>query len=258
MSLKSYLAEKYMSGPKADAILSRTNPPKKKKRKTTAASTSASSSFIKDDDLAGWGAAPQDDEDDEMEEAVVAEDRRFKKRQRMDADSGWETVREGEGGSKTPPPAEDEQPQVVDTEEAFKGGLLTSAQLKKRLPKNAKQDAKKSAEEAERAAAQETVYRDSSGRKVDMAAARAEAARLKREREEKEAAKMEWGKGLVQRDDAEKHKQELEKMRGQAFARTADDVELNAELKSQERWNDPAAQFLTVRRLFVCRGASLN
>ncbi|KAM5536137.1 hypothetical protein V8D89_010236 [Ganoderma adspersum] len=245
MSLKSYLAEKYMSGPKADAILSRTNPPKKKKRKTAAASTSASSSFIKDDDLTGWAAAPKDDEDDEMEEAVVAEDRRFKKRQRTDADSGWQTVREGEGD---PPPAEDEQPQVVETEEPFKGGLLTSSQLKKKLPK--RQESKKSAEEeaAERAAAQETVYRDSSGRKVDMAAARAEAARLKREREEKEAAKMEWGKGLVQRDDAEKRKQELEKMRGQAFARTVDDVELNEDLKAQDRWNDPAAQFLTKKR----------
>ena len=36
MSLKAYLAEKYMSGPKADAILSKVNPPKKKKRKRAA------------------------------------------------------------------------------------------------------------------------------------------------------------------------------------------------------------------------------
>ena len=254
MSLKAYLAEKYMSGPKADAILSKVQPTKKKKRKTAATSTGASASFIKDDDLTGWAAEPQDDEDD-MSEAVVAEDRRFKKRQRMDPDSGWQTVREGEGGSKTPPPREDERPQVVETEETFKGGLLTSEQLKKRLPKNARQEPKISAEEeaAERAAAQETVYRDSSGRKVDMAAARAEAARLKREREEKEAAKMEWGKGLVQRDEAEKRKLELEKMRSQAFARTADDAELNAELKAQDRWNDPAAQFLTVCHLLCCK-----
>ncbi|TBU22590.1 Pre-mRNA-splicing factor of RES complex-domain-containing protein [Dichomitus squalens] len=251
MSLKAYLAEKYMSGPKADAILSKVQPTKKKKRKATATSvsTSASASFIKDDDLTGWNAEPQD-EDDDMSEPVVAEDRRFKKRQRTDPESGWQTVREGEGGSKTPPPAADEQPQVVETEEPFKGGLLTSEQLKKKLSKNAKQSTRKSADDAaEQAAAQETIYRDSSGRKVDMAAARAEAARLKREREEKEAAKMEWGKGLVQRDEAVKQKQELEKMRSQAFARTADDAELNEELKAQDRWNDPAAQFLTKKRL---------
>ena len=86
--MKAYLAEKYMSGPKADAILSKVNPPKKKKRKATAAS--ASTSFIKDDDLTGWGNVPKDgDEDEDMADAVVAEDRRFKKRQRTDADSGF-------------------------------------------------------------------------------------------------------------------------------------------------------------------------
>ena len=82
---------------------------------------------------------------------------------------------------------------------------------------------------------------------LDMAAAKAEAARLKREREEKEAKKMEWGKGLVQREEEEKRQKELAAMRSTAFARTADDRELNDELKAQDRWNDPAAAFLTVR-----------
>ncbi|KAI0822897.1 Pre-mRNA-splicing factor of RES complex-domain-containing protein [Trametes gibbosa] len=250
MSMKAYLAAKYMSGPKADAILSKVSQPKKKKRKTaSAASTGAS--FIKDDDLMGWGDAPRDGADEEMEDAVVAEDRRFKKRQRTDADSGWQTVQEGASGSRTPPLAEDEQPQVVmqDDEPAFTGGLLTSAQLKKKLPKHRPQEQKKSAEEeaAERAA-QETIYRDASGRKVDVAAERAEAARLKREREEKEAAKMEWGKGLVQREEAEKRRKEEEAMRSRSFARTVDDADLNNDLKAQDRWNDPAAAFLTKKR----------
>ena len=70
--MKAYLAEKYMSGPKADAILSKVNPPNKKKRKATAAS--ASTSFIKDDDLTGWGNVPKDgdeDEDDDLPEFPV-------------------------------------------------------------------------------------------------------------------------------------------------------------------------------------------
>jgi pre-mRNA-splicing factor CWC26 len=41
-SMQAYLAEKYMSGPKADAILSRTTQKKKKKRKPDLGSTSAS------------------------------------------------------------------------------------------------------------------------------------------------------------------------------------------------------------------------
>ncbi|CCL98755.1 uncharacterized protein FIBRA_00760 [Fibroporia radiculosa] len=250
-SMKAYLAAKYMSGPKADAILSRTSvgATKKKKRKVAPGSKSVASgsSMIKDDDLSGWDNATREVEEDDIEEAVVAADRGFKKRQRMDEGSGWATVREREGES--PPPTADEQPQVVQEEEAtaFVGGLLTSAQLKKTLPRE-KAVKSSEADEKERQAAQETIYRDASGRRIDTAAERAEAAKRKREREEQEARKMEWGKGLVQREEAEKRKQEEEAMRSRTFARGRDDVELNEDLKAQGRWNDPAAQFLTKKK----------
>lgn len=238
--MQAYLASKYMSGPKADAILSRTTTVggKKKKRKA-ASSATASSSMIKDEDLAGWEAVPQEVED-ETEDMVVAEDRGFKKRQKRDEGSGWATVRE-----PTPPPPADEEPQVVETEETpFKGGLLTSAQLKKTLSKKTVQQADLTKEEVE--AAQETIYRDASGRKIDTATERAEAAKRKREREEKEAQKMEWGKGLVQREENEKQRQQLAEMQSRPFARTKDDEAMNQELKAQDRWNDPAAAFITV------------
>ena len=88
----------------------------------------------------------------------------------------------------------------------------------------------------ETARTQETVYRDSSGKKIDTKASRAEAARLKRLREEKEAQKMGWGKGLVQKDEAEKRRRELEKQRSTTFERHADDKDLpvNEELKAKE------------------------
>ncbi|KAI0697039.1 Pre-mRNA-splicing factor of RES complex-domain-containing protein [Cytidiella melzeri] len=238
-SMQAYLASKYMSGPKADAILAKSGG-KKKKRKA-AGSTPTGSTLIKDEDIADWGAAPQEADDDEGVDAVVAEDRGFKKRQKKDAESGWETVRE-----PTPPAPEDEQPQVVDEPTPFTGGLLTSAQLKKTLPKKNAQKVELTQEEIK--AAQETVYRDASGRKLDMAAERAEAARRKREREEKEAAKMEWGKGLTQRDEAERRRKELEAMRAAPFARTKDDAAMNEDMKAEERWNDPAAAFLTKKR----------
>lgn len=100
--------------------------------------------------------------------------------------------------------------------------------------------------EEEMEAAQETVYRDASGRKIDMKLARAEAAQKKREKEEKEAQKMEWGKGLVQREEQEQRRNQLEKNKSLPFSRHADDKELNEELMTRERWNDPAAAFLTV------------
>lgn len=240
--MQAYLAEKYMSGPKADAILSRTTQKKKKKRK---ADTTASSMLVDDD--AGWvgESSKRIDEEEDFAEAAVAKDRSFKKR-RVEEGSGWSTVRAGVKEESPPIPA-DEQPTVFVEEESgqpFTGGLLTSAQLRKALPKPQLKQEELTKEEEE--AAQETVYRDASGRKIDTKAARAEAARKKREREEKEAKKMEWGKGLVQRQEEDARKRQLEKNKSLPFARRADDKELNEELKAKERWNDPAAAFLTV------------
>ena len=245
-NLKTYLAEKYMSGPKADAILSRTAPLKKKKRKAQeVAANPPGGTMIRDED-AGWGEIAQEDDNDDLKEAVVANDRGFKKRRVADTptESSWITVQDALVKEETtPPPPTDEQPMVVDA--PVIGGLVNAQQLKKILPQNNVTNTDDlTAEEIARA--QETVYRDSSGKKIDTKAARAEAARLKRLREEKEAQKMEWGKGLVQKDEAEKRRLELEKQRSTKFARHADDKDLNEDLKAKELWNDPAAAFLTV------------
>jgi len=245
--LKSYLASKYMSGPKADAILARTGPPKKKKRKVEGQTPVAN---LRDED-GGWGMEEKDEDGDDLAEAVVASDRGFKKRRTVTAateqGSGWATIREGEVREESPL---DERPVVVEEEvtqsrKAFAGGLMTASELKKSV---AKKDATPTVSAEEIARAQETVYRDSSGKKIDMKAARAEAARLKREKEDKEAQKMEWGKGLVQREEQERRRADLEKEKERPFARHADDADLNEELKAKALWNDPAAAFLTVGR----------
>ncbi|KAH8109377.1 Pre-mRNA-splicing factor of RES complex-domain-containing protein [Phellopilus nigrolimitatus] len=246
--MQAYLAERYMSGPKADAILSRAAPSKKKKRKTAlGAATGSASAMIVDDD-GGWGKEAKDD-NDELAEAVVEADRSFKKR-KVETEksgggesSGWATVREGV--KQESPQPEDEKPQVVDA--PFTGGLVTSAQLKKALPQKGKDKAREETEEEREAArlAQETVYRDVTGRKIDTKAERVEAARKKREREEREAQKMEWGKGLVQREDEVRRRAQLEQERKRDLAVYADDRELNDEQKAKDRWNDPAAAFLT-------------
>jgi len=245
MSLKSYLAEKYMSGPKADAILAR-EPQKKKKRKAKDQAHVVEASMIKDDD-AGWGDNKKDDDDD-VAEAVIEKDRGFKKRKVAatsgEGSSGWTTVR---AGQEEEAPAQDEQPLLVvedEEEKPFIGGLV-KGQMKKPERKMADEPV---ATEEEIARMQETVYRDATGRKIDTKAARAEAARKKREKEEKEAQKMEWGKGLVQREEKEKRKAELEKLKSRPFARGADDKDLNEEQKLKDLWNDPAAAFLSKKK----------
>ncbi|KAF9532521.1 Pre-mRNA-splicing factor of RES complex-domain-containing protein [Crepidotus variabilis] len=258
-NLKSYLAEKYMSGPKADAILAKTAPQKKKKRKAKDSVEPSKSVMMMIDDDGGWGDAAQEEED-ELVDAVVEKDRGFKKRKVANAaaaaaESSWITVQEGilkEAREGSLPPEEDDQPMVVDTDStpagAKRGGLMNPKDLQKILPQNNVIDAASTMTAEEVARAQETVYRDTSGKKIDTKAAKAEAARLKREREEKEAQKMEWGKGLVQKDEAEKQRKELERLRTAKFARGVDDTELNEDLKAKELWNDPAAAFLTKKR----------
>ncbi|KAF8656209.1 hypothetical protein AX16_002645 [Volvariella volvacea WC 439] len=265
-NLKAYLAEKYMSGPKADAILAKVGGQKKKKRKTEKTPTAPvaeTKSMVVDDD-SGWGDESKDAEDD-IAEAVVEKDRGFKKRKVApgeEGNAGWITVQEGildeikreqAERERTPPPTVDEQPMIVDATGGavtFSGGLVTAKDLKRVMPQSGASELeeanKATAEEVARA--QETVYRDTSGRKIDTKAAKAEAARLKREREEKEAKKMEWGKGLIQKEEEEKRRQELEKQKDMPFARRADDKEMNEELKAKELWNDPAAAFLTKKK----------
>lgn len=85
---------------------------------------------------------------------------------------------------------------------------------------SAARSAANASEEAEAARlAQETVYRDSSGKKLDMKSVRAEERRLKREQDEKEAAKMEWGKGVVQRGEKEARARKEKEEAGRDLAR---------------------------------------
>ncbi|KAF8926961.1 hypothetical protein BGZ58_010742 [Dissophora ornata] len=91
----------------------------------------------------------------------------------------------------------------------------------------------------------ETVYRDAQGRKIDKVQEKLEKAEAARREIEKQERQMEWGKGLVQREaEADKKKREEEE-KFKPLARFKDDSELNEEMKERERWNDPAAAFLS-------------
>ena len=92
---------------------------------------------------------------------------------------------------------------------------------------------------------QETIYRDASGRIINVAMKRAEARKKAEEEAAKAAAEIEAQKGDVQRAATAKRKEELKDAKYMPVARYADDVQMNEELKEQGRWNDPAAGFLT-------------
>ncbi|RVX00266.1 Pentatricopeptide repeat-containing protein [Vitis vinifera] len=56
--------------------------------------------------------------------------------------------------------------------------------------------------------------------------------------------KLEWGKGLAQKREAETKQQELELEKDKPFARTRDDPELDKILKDRVRWGDPMAHLV--------------
>ncbi|CAG8824230.1 7035_t:CDS:2, partial [Dentiscutata erythropus] len=70
-------------------------------------------------------------------------------------------------------------------------------------------------------------------KKIDIVAQRAE----ERRKIEEEEKMMKWGKEDQIRKEVE--------LRNRPLTIYKDDVDLNEELKSKERWNDPATTFLT-------------
>ncbi|KAL2453770.1 hypothetical protein Adt_48733 [Abeliophyllum distichum] len=70
----------------------------------------------------------------------------------------------------------------------------------------------------------------------------------KKEEKPKEV-KLEWGKGLAQKREAEARLQELEVEKDKPFARNRDDPELDKMLKERVRWGDPMAHLVKKKHL---------
>ena len=98
-------------------------------------------------------------------------------------------------------------------------------------------------------AAAETVYRDRKGKKLDMLN---EFMRQQAVREGKEVklaqAQAEWGRGTVQKQEAEAARREMEEIAAEPFARTADNPRLEAMRKEVIRDGDPMAEYFMKKR----------
>jgi pre-mRNA-splicing factor CWC26 len=94
----------------------------------------------------------------------------------------------------------------------------------------------------------ETIYRDASGRIINVAMKRAEARKAAEEAAKAEQAAKDALMGDVQRQAKEERMEQLRSARAMPLARTIEDEDLNEELRQQDRWNDPAAQFLTTKK----------
>lgn len=271
MSLADYLAKNYLT---ADS-----KPEKKsKKRKRKGIEEDTAGLTIADDDAAwgsGKGKSTAQDSDDGDTPRVTGKSSEFRKKKT----SGWSRV-----GAPAPKDAEQleadriiaetlrenrERQEDVDdgpvvegdaadikamegyTDSGTKAGLQSSkdvAAAAEKMKREEKRRMKEALEEDGMAGTDGTIYRDASGRIINVAMKRAEARRKQEEEEQKKKDAVEAAKGDAQRVMKEERAQQLKNAKYMNFARRADDEELNEEMRETERWNDPAAQFVTTTK----------
>lgn len=123
-------------------------------------------------------------------------------------------------------------------------GLQTAAAVSAQLQRRQKEERREFERHRRSAKEEETVYRDATGRRIDISMKRAEARKAAAEAEDKAQLAKQALKGAVQMNDAQKKREQLEDAKLLPFSRSADDEGMNNELKQQERWNDPMLQFL--------------
>ncbi|KAF8477124.1 Pre-mRNA-splicing factor of RES complex-domain-containing protein [Kalaharituber pfeilii] len=267
MSLADYLAKKYLTKDPASG-----DKKKKKKRKKD------DGIVIADDDAMGWDEGKKGSEDEEetmiVRDGHSAEFRRVSRSNWISAAAtsnalGARGAADDHGAAEAAAvlaqasreqaakDLDDEGPTIVDSadtpkmESGARAGLQTGAQVTADLARKREAELAKfrNADPIAAGKGQETIYRDASGRVVNIAMARAEARRQADEAARKEAEQKLRLKGDVQILQQEARKKELEEAKFKMLARYKDDVELNEELKEQIRWDDPVMQFMERKKL---------
>ena len=279
MSLADYLAQNYLTADSKPVKRS-----KKRKRKDGA----ASGLKIADDDALGWDRNGTGNADDDVpsegenhasfchqpiislfdpDSLVNVNSAEFRKAKQ----NTWQTI-----GAPTPSSneqaaadailtsaaaesraqalADDDGPAMEDSamklESGAHAGLQTADQVAAQLKRKEAEERQRLLKDGDEHSGKgkETIYRDASGRIINVQMKRAEARKKAEAEAAKAAAELEAQRGDVQRAEKEKRKEQLSEAKFMPVARYADDVELNEDLKGKERWNDPAAGFLETKK----------
>ena len=129
-------------------------------------------------------------------------------------------------------------------------GLQTAEQVTAQLMRKEAEERRKFLKEGDEHSGKgkETIYRDASGRIINVQMKRAEARKQAEEEAAKVTAELEAQKGDVQRAEQKKRREQLSEAKFIPVARYADDAELNEDLRETERWNDPAVGFLKKKK----------
>ncbi|NP_001146666.1 uncharacterized LOC100280266 [Zea mays] len=122
-----------------------------------------------------------------------------------------------------------------------KSGLMTAEEVKEDIRKIKEAEMIKFASQDPSLVGKgaKAVFRDKEGRRISE-----EEMCKAKEPEKPKEIHIEWGKGLVQKREAESRLKEIEAEKSKPFARTRDDPELDNMLKERIRWGDPMAHLV--------------
>ncbi|KAF8732822.1 hypothetical protein HU200_015165 [Digitaria exilis] len=125
--------------------------------------------------------------------------------------------------------------------QARKAGLMTAEEVKEDIRKIKEDEMLKFASQDPSLVGKgaKAVFRDKEGKRISE-----EEMRKAKESEKPKDIHIEWGKGLVQKREAEARLKDLEDEKSKPFARTRDDPELDSMLKNRIRWGDPMAHLV--------------
>ncbi|ORY65508.1 Pre-mRNA-splicing factor of RES complex-domain-containing protein [Pseudomassariella vexata] len=246
--LSQYLATHY--------LIADPKPTKKRKRKQPAAD--AGGLLITDEADSSWGTSKQDDDDEATAQVsgTSAEFRKAKKSswkvvgtpapsvtQTKAEDAAADAILASAAAESAAAGADNDEDLPVMMADGTHAGLQSAAAVSAQLERRKKRER----DEFERAGQQkeaETVYRDATGRRVDVSMKRAELRRAAQDAAEKEEKKKELLRGDKQIEEARLRREQLEDAKLQGVARGVDDEDMNRELKGQTRWGDTMAQFV--------------
>ena len=255
MALTDYLAAHYLN---PSATSSSSGPKNPKKRKTKHIASPTSNLTIASDDDAAIPDAPNHHSDDDAPTIVhgpngglVAKKKaKWKRigdptpRSRDDADADA-VIAEAEAERRRQQADEDDAP-VVEADDdvrmasGAKAGLQSAKQVSRDLRKREEAERRRmEAEEDGNSKRGETIYRDASGRVVNVAMARAEARAKADEEALKEVERKQALRGDVQTRQQEERRERLDEMKTSGVGRGAGDEGMNEEMRQVERWGDP-------------------
>ena len=259
MSLASYLAANYLN-PTADAS---TKTSRKRKRHTQLDKDLGLT--VAEDDPAFPSPFASGSDDNEgnpqlVDSAPAPKMSRFKRlgAERADDNEADALIAVAEQERRERAEAEDNEPTMVITNgiearrmaNGAKAGLQSAKQVMADFKRRQKEERKRMEQSTGFGNSEtgETVYRDASGRVVNVAMARAEARRIDDETKMNEVEKREALRGDVQLRQAEELQRELEGAKGLTVGRNVEDEAMNHDLRGKVRWNDPMAGVIVERK----------